>query len=126
MILNVLEIVLLFFLHHEYCFVLHMCACVGVGACACVVACVILEVNRLSISHYTWLIEVPYFPDCGALSDPANGDVVYTGGTTYGAIASYTCLAGYTLSHNNNRECLATGSWSYTQPTCNAGGKYLE
>jgi hypothetical protein len=56
--------------------------------------------------------------DCGALSDPDNGDVVVAGGTSLGATASYTCLEGYALSGSATRTCGVTGAWSGSAPSC--------
>ena len=56
--------------------------------------------------------------DCGALSDPENGDVVVAAGTSLGATASYTCLEGYALSGSATRTCDVTGAWSGSAPSC--------
>jgi CUB/sushi domain-containing protein len=60
--------------------------------------------------------EVPH--DCGhpgAATEPILVDV--SGGTTLGALASYSCLAPYLLSGVATRTCTATG-WSGAEPTC--------
>ena len=56
--------------------------------------------------------------DCGALSDPANGQVNDTGGTTFGQTATYSCNTSYNLVGNSTRVCQATGVWSGSAPTC--------
>ena len=56
--------------------------------------------------------------DCGALTDPANGQVSHTAGTTFGETATYTCDAGYNLVGDSNHTCRATGVWSGCAPTC--------
>ena len=56
--------------------------------------------------------------DCGALSNPANGSVLYTGGTTYGQTATYSCNTGYNLVGDGIRACQSTGVWSGSAPTC--------
>ena len=61
--------------------------------------------------------------DCGTLNNPANGQVSYTGRTTFGQTATYSCDAGYNLVGNSIRTCQATGVWSGSAPTCQ--GKLL-
>ena len=56
--------------------------------------------------------------DCGNLTDPANGQVNHTAGTTSGQTATYSCNTGYNLVGNSIRTCQATGNWSQSAPTC--------
>ena len=56
--------------------------------------------------------------DCSALTNPPNGQVSTTGGTTFGQNATYSCNTGYNLVGNNTRTCEATGNWSGSAPTC--------
>ena len=56
--------------------------------------------------------------DCGNLSDPANGSVTHTAGTTLGQTATYSCNTGYNLVGDSTRTCQATGNWSGSAPTC--------
>ena len=56
--------------------------------------------------------------DCNALSDPANGQVSHTAGTTFGQTATYSCNTGYNLVGDSTRTCQATGAWSGSAPTC--------
>ena len=56
--------------------------------------------------------------DCGTLSNPANGQVNHTAGTTLGQTATYSCNTGYNLVGNINRTCQATGGWSGSVPAC--------
>ena len=56
--------------------------------------------------------------DCGSLTDPANGSVTHTSGTTFGQTATYTCNTGYNLVGDSTRTCQATGEWSGSAPTC--------
>ena len=56
--------------------------------------------------------------DCGTLTDPADGQVSHTAGTTFGQTATYSCDTGYNLVGDNNRTCQATGRWSGITPTC--------
>ena len=49
----------------------------------------------------------------------ANGNVsVDIGQLVEGAIASYTCNIGYTLSSNRRRLCQSNGQWNGTDATC--------
>ena len=56
--------------------------------------------------------------DCGNLTDPANGSVNHTAGTTFGQTATYSCDTGYNLVGDSTRTCQATGNWSGSAPTC--------
>ena len=56
--------------------------------------------------------------DCGNLTDPANGQVNHTAGTTYGQTATYSCNTDYHLVGDSPRTCQATGNWSGSEPTC--------
>ena len=73
--------------------------------------------------HYTVV-------DCGALTDPDNGQVSATT-TTYDSIADYTCNTGYNLVGVNERICTAAGTWTDGEPTCqsedheNSLGNYI-
>ena len=56
--------------------------------------------------------------DCGNLTDPANGQVNHTAGTSLGQTATYSCDTGYSLVGNSTRTCQAEGNWSGSAPTC--------
>ena len=56
--------------------------------------------------------------DCGSLTDPANGQVDLTSGTTFGLNATYSCNMGYNLVGVSTRTCHATGVWLNSTPTC--------
>ena len=56
--------------------------------------------------------------DCGSLTDPANGQVDLTSGTTFNQTATYSCNTGYNLVGDSTRTCQATGVWSGSAPTC--------
>ena len=56
--------------------------------------------------------------DCGSLTDPDNGQVTLTAGTTLGQTATYSCNTGYNLVGDSTRTCQATGIWSGSAPTC--------
>ena len=56
--------------------------------------------------------------DCGNLTDPVNGSVTHTVGTTFGQTANYRCNTGYDLVGDSTRTCQATGNWSRSEPTC--------
>ena len=56
--------------------------------------------------------------DCGTLSDPTNGQVDHTSGTTVGQTATYSCNTGYNLVGDSIRTCQAEGIWSGSASTC--------
>ena len=56
--------------------------------------------------------------DCGSLTDPANGQVDLTSGTTFGQTATYSCNTGYNLVGDSTHTCQATGVWSGSAPAC--------
>ena len=56
--------------------------------------------------------------DCGTLTNPVNGQVSHTAGTTFGQTATYTCARGYNLVGGTTRTCQATGVWVGSAPTC--------
>ena len=56
--------------------------------------------------------------DCGSLTDPANGQVTHTAGTSLGQTATYSCNTGYNLIGGSTRTCQATGQWNASIPTC--------
>ena len=56
--------------------------------------------------------------DCDNLTDPANGTVDHTAGTTFRQTATYSCDTGYNLVGDSIRTCNATGQWSLSAPAC--------
>ena len=56
--------------------------------------------------------------DCGTLTDPANGQVNHTAGTTFEQTATYSCDTGYNLVGDSTHTCNPTGQWSGRAPTC--------
>ena len=56
--------------------------------------------------------------DCGNLTNPANGQVNQTAGTTFGQTTTYSCNTGYNQMGDNTRTCQATGEWSGSKLTC--------
>ena len=56
--------------------------------------------------------------DCGNLTDPANGQVNHTAGTSLGQTANYSCNTGYNLVGDSTRTCQATEEWTGSAPTC--------
>ena len=55
--------------------------------------------------------------NCDNLTDPTNGQVNHTAGTTLGQTATYSCNTGYNLVGDSIRTCQAMG-WSENAPTC--------
>ena len=56
--------------------------------------------------------------DCGNLTNPTNGQVNLSAGTTFGQTATYGCNTGYNLVRDSIRTCQATGEWSGSVPNC--------
>ena len=76
----------------------------------------VMTSSRCNILHDVFLILTAV--DCSNLTDPANGSVNHTAGTTFKQTATYSCNTGYSLVGNSNRTCQATGNWSGSAPTC--------
>ena len=76
----------------------------------------IMTSSRYNILHDVFLILTAV--DCGNLTDPANGQVDHTAGTTFRQTATYSCNTGYGLVGDSNRTCQANGVWSGSAPTC--------
>ncbi len=55
---------------------------------------------------------------CPSLSNPANGIVDLSQGTSLNAVATYSCNVGYRLEGTGQRTCGSEGGWSDTQPVC--------
>ena len=55
---------------------------------------------------------------CPPLVNPPNGVVDFSAGRLYRSIAVYACDAGYVLSGNLTRMCLADGTWDRQAPSC--------
>ncbi len=66
----------------------------------------------------------PTAVDCGSLTDPSNGAVDTSSGTTFMMTATYTCNTGYNIVGSESRTCGAsgtsgpTGVWSPAAPVC--------
>ena len=56
--------------------------------------------------------------NCGPLTDPDNGQVDTSFGTTFGSVAAFSCNTGYRLSHQQVVMCGADGMWSPASPSC--------
>ena len=54
---------------------------------------------------------------CDVLSDIPNGRVDLTG-TFVGATATYSCVTGYILEGDRQRECQNNGQWTGSEPSC--------
>ena len=69
---------------------------------------------------YTSLAKYLFFPavNCGSLTDPDNGQVDISSGTTYGRVAIFSCNTGYELSNQQEVLCGEEGMWSSTSPSC--------
>lgn len=56
--------------------------------------------------------------DCGLLAGILNGDVAVDPDTVFGAVANYSCDAGYILRGNDMRNCDADEQWDNSEPFC--------
>ncbi|XP_064386142.1 mucin-2-like isoform X2 [Halichondria panicea] len=56
--------------------------------------------------------------DCGVLTDPTNGAVDTSSGTTFMMTATYTCNTGYNIVGDMTRTCQDAMLWSGAAPTC--------
>ena len=68
-------------------------------ACVCVCDCM-----------YSFHVEAI---KCGPLTNPDNGQVDTSNGTTFGRIATYTCYR-----ESGSRTCGADGTWTSEEPNC--------
>ncbi|XP_053399292.1 CUB and sushi domain-containing protein 3-like [Mercenaria mercenaria] len=64
-----------------------------------------------------WEDTKPICVSCPTLDAPSSGSVTITTDSQVSE-AIYTCVAGYELSGDIVRECLANGTWSSEQPNC--------
>ena len=55
--------------------------------------------------------------DCGSPSNPKGGSVTVTT-TSFGGTTTYTCNKGLTLIGASIVQCLASGMWSASPPSC--------
>lgn len=55
-----------------------------------------------------------YFSACEDLSNPQNGEILFTGRST----AQYSCDPGFYLEGEDSRMCFENTSWSGMEPTC--------
>ncbi len=64
---------------------------------------------------------IPYTAvNCGGLTNPTNGAVDTSSGTTFMMTATYTCNTGYNvnIAGSDTRTCEATALWTPEAPTC--------
>ena len=76
----------------------------------------IMTSSRCSNLHNIFLVLTAM--DCGNLTDPVNGSVDHTAGTTFNHTAIYSCNTGYNLVGDSTHTCQRTGNWSGSAPTC--------
>lgn len=57
---------------------------------------------------------------CGRLPTPANGDISYSRGLSFGSVATYSCDPPHRLTGSRTRVCGPTGTWSGVAPVCTA------
>ena len=56
--------------------------------------------------------------DCGPLSNPDNGQVDTSSGTTFTNVAIYSCDTGYILTGSETQMCGSDRMWTPVAPTC--------
>ena len=76
----------------------------------------VLKEDILTFLYFIWYFDS--VGECGTLTNPTNGQVNHTAGTTEGRTATYSCNTGYNLVGDITRMCQATGLWSRSEPTC--------
>ncbi|MEE6496225.1 hypothetical protein FKM82_002265 [Ascaphus truei] len=70
----------------------------------------------------TWSSEVPACQavECVSLKAPENGQVGCQGASYYNSKCSFTCAEGYSLIGSSDLQCLSSGEWTTSAPTCEA------
>ncbi|MEE6496224.1 hypothetical protein FKM82_002265 [Ascaphus truei] len=68
----------------------------------------------------TWSSEVPACQavECVSLKAPENGQVGCQGASYYNSKCSFTCAEGYSLIGSSDLQCLSSGEWTTSAPTC--------
>ena len=67
-------------------------------------------INTTSFSLHTVL--------CPNLVGPENGMLTQSNGNSFNSTTTYECNRGYELSDSTPRTCLADGTWTGADPTC--------
>ena len=83
--------------------------------------CLFSMVAYYTIYHVCYVHDLSLFStavNCGTLTNPVNGRVSHSGGTTFGHRATYSCDTGYNLVGSSTRTCQSTRRWSGSAPTC--------
>ncbi len=68
---------------------------------------------------------LPTAVDCGPPTNPSNGAVDKSTGTTFMMTATYTCNTGYNIVGSESRTCRASRVWSGEAPVCNCKMTYI-
>ena len=81
-------------------------------------------IQLVNVSYHIIMLIFDYSPsvsvtvvNCGFLTNPSNGAVSTSSGTTFNQVATYSCDSGYMISGAATRTCQITG-WSLAPPTC--------
>ncbi|XP_060561266.1 sushi, von Willebrand factor type A, EGF and pentraxin domain-containing protein 1-like [Ruditapes philippinarum] len=56
--------------------------------------------------------------DCGPRTQPVNGSVHVSNGTTYQSLMTFECDIGFEMNGTNTSVCLANSTWSHVVPKC--------
>ncbi len=96
----------------EWCYDEELCGCQWME---CNSACLQSLVEQTHVVIGLW---IPYTAvNCG-LTNPTNGAVDTSSGTTFMMTATYTCNPGYSTVGSDTRTCEATALWTPEAPTC--------
>ena len=71
---------------------------------------VLLSIETISFHFFAEI-------NCGPLPNPEKGVVSFQS-TEFLSIARYSCNNGYILMGSPERECMANGKWSGSEPIC--------
>ena len=55
---------------------------------------------------------------CNALTNPMNGDIMFSNGTFVGSVATYSCTMGFESVGSETRTCQSGSGWSGMDPSC--------
>ena len=73
-----------------------------------------------------WTFVIESAVDCGPPPDVVNATYTLSDGTAEGSVATYSCIAGFTLVRNreNSLTCSDNGDWEGAMPRCR--GRHIQ